>query len=110
MRCGYIGVLWMHHERDAHCFEAAARKFGSMLSGTTRHLTAFYIREIDAPFFEDFSLSQHTANTTATFRSVPGICFKLRGTIDGTQLITNRLLQTLQVLLYRRQIHSLPLI
>ena len=57
MRCGYVGVLWMHHERDTHCFETAARKFRSMLSGTSRHLTSFYIGEVDAPLFEDFPIS-----------------------------------------------------
>jgi hypothetical protein len=81
-----------------------------MLSSAPWHLAAFNIREIDTTLFKDVSIDKHPANAPAAFRSFPGLYFKVRGTVDGTQLITNRLLQPLQILFYRRQIHSLPLI
>jgi hypothetical protein len=81
-----------------------------MLSSAPWHLAAFNIREIDTTLFEDVPIDKHPANASAAFMSFPGLCFKLRGTVDGAQLVTNRLLQPLQILFYRGQIHSLPLI
>ena len=88
-------IVRMHHQRNAHRFEAAARKLGTMCRCRRGHRVAMNVGKIHARLFEDAAVTQHAATPAAAGFALPVVFLKFSA-VSGGQFLANFVLQLQQ--------------
>lgn len=82
----------MHHQRDAHGLEAAARQFRPMRRGGRWHCITVDVGEVDPGLFKNTAVTQHAAAPAAARFALPGVFLEFTA-VCGGQFLANRVLE-----------------
>ncbi len=85
----------MHHQRDPHRFEAAARQLRAVRGGRSGHGVAVNVGKVNPGLLEHAAVTQHAAAPAAAGFALPLILLKFTA-IDGAQFLANFILQLQQ--------------